>query len=174
MTEMDGNGAEKTALGAPMQLRQATPADVIAIRRLTREAYAKWIQVIGREPRPMTADFEEAVRKHRFDLLYLDGVLAGLIETVEEPEQLLIENVAVAPGFQGCGLGRKLLAHAEEIAATLGYGRIRLYTNKRFVENVRLYGRLGYQLDREEEVGDAIAVHMSKDLSPQLAGLTES
>jgi GNAT superfamily N-acetyltransferase len=169
MTGIDRSDAEKAELGAPVQLRRATPADAIAIRRLTRDAYAKWAPIIGREPRPMTADYEEAVRKHRFDLLYVDAVLAGLIETVEEPRQLLIENVAVAPAFHGRGLGRKLLAHAEEIALALGYVRIRLYTNKLFAENVRLYARIGYQLDREEDAGDAIAVHMSKDLSLPLA-----
>ena len=38
------------------ELRQAVPADAPAIRELTRAAYAKWIPLIGREPKPMTAD----------------------------------------------------------------------------------------------------------------------
>jgi len=154
-----------------MELRQAQPQDAGSIRFLTREAYAKWVPVIGREPRPMTADYEEAVRKHRFDLLFVDGVLTALIETVDEPDQLLIENVAVSPGFQGRGLGRMLLVHAEQLAVSLGHGRIRLYTNKRFTENVRLYRRVGYRIDREEEIGDAIAVHMSKEVGPRSTSL---
>lgn len=149
-----------------MELRRATAADAAAIRDLTRAAYAKWVPVIGREPRPMAADYEAAVRDHRFDLIHVDGALAGLIETVDEQDQLLIENVAVAPAFQGRGLGRRLLAHAEEVARALGHDRIRLYTNRRFEANVRLYARLGYRIDREEPTGDAIAVHMSKDLGP--------
>ena len=55
------------------ELRQGVPADAAAIRELTREAYAKWLPVIGREPKPMTADYEEAVRKHRFDLASVKG-----------------------------------------------------------------------------------------------------
>ena len=31
-----------------MELRQAVAADAPAIRELTREAYAKWVPVIGR------------------------------------------------------------------------------------------------------------------------------
>ncbi|WP_372786560.1 GNAT family N-acetyltransferase [Phenylobacterium sp.] len=148
-----------------MELRQAGPADAAAIRRLTREAYAKWVPVIGREPRPMGADYDAAVRDHRFDLLYLDGVLVALIETIDEGDQLLIENVAVSPGFQGRGLGSKLMAHADGLARSLGYRRIRLYTNKRFTENVTLYLRLGYAIDGEEDVGDgAIRLDMSKIL----------
>jgi ribosomal protein S18 acetylase RimI-like enzyme len=148
-----------------IELRRGGPADVTAIRRLTREAYAKWVPLIGREPKPMTADYEAAVRSHRFDLLYLDGAVAALIETIDEGDQLLIENVAVAPRFQGRGLGRRLLAHAEAIAAALSRPRIRLYTNQRFEENVRLYRRLGYRIDREEPFGGGIMVHMSKDLA---------
>jgi GNAT superfamily N-acetyltransferase len=108
------------------ELRQGVAADAPAIRGLTRAAYAKWVPVIGREPKPMTADYAEAVRKHRFDLLYVAGKLAALIEMIPEADHLLIENVAVSPPFQGCGLGRKLMAHAEKVAASLaGCGKSR-------------------------------------------------
>ncbi len=66
-------------------IRQATPQDAAAIAGLTRAAYTKWIPVIGREPRPMEANYDETVLKHRFDLLYVDGTLAALIETVKRP-----------------------------------------------------------------------------------------
>ncbi|MGE5513683.1 MAG: GNAT family N-acetyltransferase [Bacteroidota bacterium] len=114
----------------------------------------------------MTVDYVEAVRKHRFDLLYVDGTLAALIETVAESDHLLIENVAVSPPFQGRGLGRKMLAHAETLAASSGLSEIRLYTNKRFAENVRLYSRLGYRVDKEEEFMGGLVVHMSKRIEP--------
>ena len=82
------------------ELRQGVATDAAAIRDLTRAAYAKWVPVIGREPKPMTADYAEALRKHQFDLLYVEGRLVALIETVREADHLLIENVAVAPSFQ--------------------------------------------------------------------------
>jgi GNAT superfamily N-acetyltransferase len=155
-------------MGDTIELRRGRPADAEAVRGLTREAYAKWVPVIGREPKPMTADFEAALRIHCFDLLYVDGVLAALIETVDEGNQLLVENLAVSPAFQGRGLGTKLMAHAEDIAAALGHSRIRLYTNKRFTENLKLYHRLGYRVDREDDLGDGtIRVDMSKTLGPK-------
>lgn len=143
-------------------LRQAVATDAADIRKLTRDAYAKWVPLIGREPKPMTADYDEAVRKHRIDLLHLEGTLAALIETIAEADHLLIENVAVSPAFQGRGLGRKLMAHADQLAASSGYAEIRLYTNKLFTGNVDLYRRLGYRVDREEEIKGGVAVHMSK------------
>ena len=150
------------------KVRRAQQSDVAAIRSLTRAAYAKWIAVIGREPKPMMADYEAAVEKHRFDLLYVDEVLAGLIETVDEEDQLLIENVAVSPGFQRRGLGSRLMVHAETIAASLGHDRIWLYTNKRFSENIKLYLKLGYRVEREEEIGDGtVRIDVSKTLGLQ-------
>jgi len=145
-------------------LRRAVAADAAAVRALTRQAYAKWVPLIGREPKPMTADYDQAVARHRFDLLYVDGTLAALIETIREADHLLVENVAVSPDFQGRGLGRKLMAHAEVLAREQGFGMIRLYTNQRFAENIALYRRLGYQVDREEVVPAGVVTHMSKTL----------
>jgi ribosomal protein S18 acetylase RimI-like enzyme len=146
-----------------LELRRARREDAEAIRNLARAAYAKWVPVIGREPKPMAADYETAVLEHRFDLLYADGVLVGLIETVDEKNRLLVENVAISPDHQGRGLGSRLMAHAEELAASLGHDCIWLYTNKRFTENVALYLKLGYRVDGEEDLGDSgIRLNMSK------------
>ena len=107
-------------------VRRAVPADAAAVQEVTRMAYAKWIPVIGREPRPMTADYDAAVREHLVDLLYVRGQLAALIETIPEADHLLIENVAVLPSLQGRGLGRRLMAHAEALATSLGLPEVRL------------------------------------------------
>ena len=143
-------------------LRLARPDDAAAIRDLTRAAYAKWVPLIGREPKPMTADYSKAVRNHRFDLLIAEGRLAALIETVTNADHLLIENVAVEPSCQRRGFGTFLIAHAEHLAGASGLHEVRLYTNQRFVENVRLYRRIGYRIDNEEIIGDGVAVHMCK------------
>jgi len=147
-----------------LTFRRAIAADAAAARNLTREAYAKWVPVIGREPKPMTADFDAAIRDHRVDLLRQGERVVALIETIAEPEALLIENVAVSPTCQGRGLGRRLMAHAERLAAAMGYGEIRLYTNARFVDNVAFYQRLGYAITREEPFLGGRITHMSKTL----------
>jgi len=152
----------------PIALRQAVAADASAVRALTREAYAKWVPRIGREPKPMAADYEAAVRNHRIDLLYVDGALAALIETIDQGHRLLIENLAVSPAHQRRGLGSKLVAHAEEIAAALGHDEVWLYTNRRFEGNVELYSRLGYRIDSEEPIdGGMLRTNMSKRIAPR-------
>ena len=109
-----------------LAIRRAVAADAARIRALTRAAYAKWVAVIGREPLPMQADYERALREHAIDLLIADGALVGLIETIMCPDHLWIENVAVAPERQGRGYGRLLLAHAERRAAGAGRIEVRL------------------------------------------------
>src|SRR5258708_20483313 len=109
----------------------------------------------------MTDADAEDVRNNRIDHLLVVGTLATLIETIPEVDHLLVENVAVSPAFQGRGLGRKLMAHAEQIAASLGHGEIRLYTNKLFAQNIELYRKLAYRVAREEVLTIGIAVHIS-------------
>lgn len=148
-------------------LRRAASADASAVRDLTRAAYAKWVPVIGREPKPMTADYDAAVRDHLVDLLCFDGEPTALVEMRPEVDHLLIVNVVVSPACQGRGYGRALLAYAEEFALSIGLREVRLYTNGSFASNVALYKRMGYRVDREEvhpQLG--VAVHMSKRLLP--------
>ncbi len=148
-----------------MEMRQGIAADAAAIRDLTRAAYANWVPLIGREPRPMTADYVAALKTHRFDLVYDDGVLVALIETAAEPDHLLIINVAVLPSHQGQGLGHRLLAHAEALARAADCGELRLYTNKAFAANIGLYASIGYVVDHEDAYPGGAIVHMRKALA---------
>lgn len=154
-------------MAGAIEFRRAGPSEAEAIRALTRRAYAKWVPLIDREPKPMTADYAAAVQNHRIDLLLVAGVLAGLVEIVDQGNGWLVENVAVEPDFQGRGLGSHLMAHAEEIARESGARRIWLYTNEQFAENIQFYQRLGYAIERREAVDErTVRVDMAKALSP--------
>jgi GNAT superfamily N-acetyltransferase len=148
----------------PGQLRRATAEDAPAVRALVRAAYAKWVPVIGREPRPMVADYDQAVREHLVTLVIVDDSLIGIIELVVEPNAVLIENVAVRPDQRGKGYGYALMSHARELAQSLGRKRLWLYTNKLMAENIAFYQRLGYAIDREEgtrDWGEVVYMSMS-------------
>ena len=145
-----------------VEIRPAALDDAASIRELTRAAYAEWVPLIGREPLPMQADYDRAVREHAIDLLTVGGALAGLIETKLQPDHLWIENVAVAPERRGRGYGRLLLAHAERRAVIARRAEIRLQTNAAFAANLALYARLGYAVSRTEPFRGGTAVYMSK------------
>jgi GNAT superfamily N-acetyltransferase len=148
-----------------MELHRAGPKDAERVRVLTRKAYAKWCDVLGREPLPLTADYDHAVRHHVIDLAFVAGRLAGLIEMIPRENDLLIENVCVDPAAQGAGLGRRLVAHAEAETRRLGHGVIRLYTNKLFAANLSFYRGLGYEIEREEPFRGGTMVHFCKVLT---------
>ena len=145
-------------------IRRGAAGDVDLIRSFTRAAYAKWIPLIGREPLPMAADYETALRQHRFDLLYKDGVLAALIETITRDDHLHIQNLCVSPKFQRLGLGSQLLNYAQEMAKQKNLLALRLDTNKNFTGNVDLYLRHGFSIAWEKPVDGGVHVHMVKHM----------
>ena len=150
-----------------MTLRRATPADATTIRDLTRSAYAKWVPLIGREPKPMTVNYDRAVVDHMIDLYEIDGEAIGLVEVVPQAQHLLIENIAVRPGQQGKKIGDRLLKHAEIIARSLHLNELRLYTNAAFVSNIEFYARRGFrEFLREPLHTGGVIVHMKKMIEP--------
>jgi ribosomal protein S18 acetylase RimI-like enzyme len=79
-------------------------------------------------------------------------------------DHLLLDNVAVMPEQQGQGVGRRLIAFAEQEARRLGFAELRLYTQATMTENIALYRRLGFvETDRGQQAGYD-RVFMTKDL----------
>jgi len=92
-----------------------------------------------------------------------DGIEASLaLETGEDA--VTIWSVAVAPPFQGTGLGSALLGFAEERTVELGRPEIRLFTNAKMTGNVELYLGKGYHETRRETLPDRTVVYMAKRL----------
>ena len=74
-----------------------------------------------------------------------DGTILGCVFCkVEQPDCLYIGKLAVAPSAQGQGLGRKLVAAAEDHAKALGLTRLRLETRIELIRNHAAFGRLGF------------------------------
>ncbi|GAB6966852.1 GNAT family N-acetyltransferase [Komagataeibacter kakiaceti JCM 25156] len=145
-------------------IRTATADDAESVTALTRQSYSKWVPLIGREPLPMTTDHAAHIRDHRTDLLFVGNELVALVETIQCYDHILIENVAVATNFQKRGYGRKMVAYVEQLALEAGLGVVKLYTNSKFEENLRLYNSLGYKIERKEAFNGGISVHMLKQL----------
>lgn len=126
-----------------MLIRRAERADVPLLSDIVERAYAPYIERIGRRPAPMDDDYD--AKTERGEVFVADDVgVAGVIVLVAYIDHLLVENVAVDPARQGAGVGRRLLAYAEEHAAALGLSELRLYTNEAMTENLSFYPRLGY------------------------------
>jgi ribosomal protein S18 acetylase RimI-like enzyme len=145
--------------------RAGGAADALAIRALVCAAYQHYVARIGREPMPMTADYDRAVTEHQIWLLDdADGLAAVLELKPCGGGELSIENIAVHPSRQKSGIGRRLMAFAEEEARRQGCDRVTLYTNEKMVENIALYTHLGYVETERRDTGAFRRVFMRKDL----------
>jgi GNAT superfamily N-acetyltransferase len=134
--------------------RLARPEEAEALRALVRAAYAKYIPRLGREPAPMLDDYAARIAAGQAWILEEDGTALGALILEDEPEALLLYNIAVAPGAQGKGVGKRLIAFTEAEARRRGYALLRLYTNELMVENVAMYPRLGFtETNRGAEAG---------------------
>lgn len=135
-------------------IRPARPDEAGAIRDLARRAYAMYVPRMDKEPGPMLDDYEKRVADGTAFVLAAEGTLAGILVLLAHDDHLLMDNVAVDTGVQGRGIGKALVAFAEEEALRRGYSEIRLYTHATMVENVRMYAKLGYEeTGRGEQAG---------------------
>ncbi len=146
-------------------IRLAALQDCAAVERIVHAAYAPYVPRIGRQPGPMLDDYATLIREGRVHVLDAEGVIHAILVLIPEERTMLLDNVAVAPGRQGRGDGRKLLEFAEQSARAAGYASIRLYTHEKMTENIALYARIGYvETHRAEEKG-LRRVYMTKKLT---------
>jgi ribosomal protein S18 acetylase RimI-like enzyme len=102
----------------------------------------------------MIEDYAPLVQNGDVWLVVDEDDSAGVIVLRIREDHLLVSNVAVATQFQGRGLGRQLLDHAERYAGEQGKDELRLYTNELMHENLKIYQRLGWEeYDRAEQDG---------------------
>jgi ribosomal protein S18 acetylase RimI-like enzyme len=127
-------------------------------------AFGHYVERIGMRPVPMDADYDAAVAHADTWVADDGGQIVGLLILVPGDDHVLVENVAVDPGRQGEGIGRALLAFAEQRAAELGVSEMRLYTHVLMTENQALYARLGYVEVERRTVEGRTGVFMSKRL----------
>ena len=135
-------------------IRKAAKSDLPEIESCAVDAYAMYVDRIGREPAPMVADFASAIEKEQLYVSLKDTQLTGFVVFYPQRDHLHLENVAVSPEYQKRGIGSGLIEFVEQQARAGGYRRIELYTNAKMTENLELYPRLGYQqFDRRIENG---------------------
>jgi ribosomal protein S18 acetylase RimI-like enzyme len=119
--------------------------DAGVLRDCVREAYAKYVARIGREPAPMLADYEAAIMAGEAWVLVEEDETSGVLVMRPEKDHLFVETVAVRTARQDSGLGRRLMKFAEGVARDRGLNEIWLYTNEKMTENLPFYRGLGFE-----------------------------
>ena len=121
------------------RLRRADPTDAPALASCVEAAYHHYIPRIGKPPGPMPADYAEVIAHHQVWVVEAERQMIGGLVLIPEEDALLLDNIAVHPDDQGCGIGRALLELADAQALCQGYGELRLYTHEHCTrQNLRI------------------------------------
>ena len=153
--------------------RPAAPCDAPAIEDLVRQAFGLSVADLGQAPWLVPADYGQAIRD---ELVWLvleqpGGAALAALHLQDRGDHLHVVFVAVRPDKQGLGLGRALLALAEDEALAQGYDEVRLQLRDTSARSIRRSERLGYRVTHPAgHVGGLVV--MSKGLGPEpVAGL---
>jgi len=98
-----------------------------------------------------TADIADGPSQGFFGICASDG-LKGLVGLERHGPVALLRSLAVSPGLRGRGLGRRLVAYAEQVAASQGVSRLFLLTTTA----ADFFAELGYATTARDEAPPAI------------------
>ena len=155
-----------SALPGGERIVPATPADAGELYTLQR---ACWLQELKANPgvtipalTESAADVRKGLSSHHTWVLRRAGRLIGSVRAARAGDGVWdIGRLMVAPDLHGQGLGRLLLAHAED-AAPPEITSYLLFTGARSAANLRMYKRAGYRLRSQESVVPPGAVVLTK------------
>lgn len=143
---------------------KATEEDVLSIRNCVRQSYQHYVARLGKEPGPMIDDYAFRVENDNVYVVKSEDAVVGLVVLVLEGSRCLLDNIAVAPEASGQGLGRVLMNFAEEQTQKLGFSELELYTHELMTENISMYEKWGYRVDRLISEKGFNRVYMKKSL----------
>jgi predicted N-acetyltransferase YhbS len=126
-----------------MEIRFAEESDLPALTALINHAFKVEAFFIVRD-RLIPEEALEYFRKGRFLLAEEDGVLTGVVYVELRGERSYLGLLSVNPELQKTGLGRRLMAAAEEFAREMGSHHMDLTVVNLRTELPPFYRKLGY------------------------------
>ena len=141
-----------------IRIRPARLDELEELARVEHEADRRFgvvgIDVIVDAPHPTAADYVQAQKGGRVLVAELpSGALAGFVRMEIVDETAHLEQVSVLPDHVGHGVGRALVAAAEDLAFRHGHARMTLTTFSDVPWNGPYYQRLGWEVLAEDDLG---------------------
>jgi RimJ/RimL family protein N-acetyltransferase len=164
----DAGGKQRVALSTltarhlasgGLNLARLGPEHRATVERFQAEAYARTREALGTQPMPLDWDYGEILDACETWIAASGGEPKGLLILRRRPDDLYLESIATLPSAAGNGHGGAMMSAAFERARSLGLPRIRLVTNA-LNPALEWYKRVGFVVEREEDLGDRTAVHM--------------
>ena len=136
---------------AGLTLREATPSDAEVIYHLTKAAYEEYRAFLD-PPSGVDKETLEAVqsllREGGAIVAWMGGMAVGAVRYEPRADgSLYVGRLAVLPSHRRRGIGRTLMAAAEEKARRIGSARIILGARLQLPQNRAFFESLGYRVD---------------------------
>lgn len=164
----DADGMQRVALSTltarhletgGLHLARLGPEHRATVERFQEEAYARTREALGTQPMPLDWDYGEILDTCEAWIAATDSGPKGLLILRRRPGDLYLESIASLPSAAGGGHGKAMMSATFERARSLGLPEIRLMTNG-LNPALAWYKRLGFVVEREDDLGDRVAVHL--------------
>lgn len=143
-----------------------------AVGAVIGAAFLPFVALIGRRPAPLDLDVAAAVATRLVLVAEDAGEIVGALVAdtrADSGTEMFVDTVAVLPEAQRRGVGRALIAAAEQAARHARTQRVVLYTNAAMAGALALYPRLGYAQTHRDQASGFDRVHFAKAMRPALA-----
>lgn len=137
----------------------ALPRDSQAIQTCFEAAFRPFATTIDGFP-DVTHGLLDAIEADEVFVAWDGALLLGAITLIQREGFVKIGIVAVDPAQKGRGLGRKMVAFAQEHARQLGVDEMRLRTHVLMPQNVDLYKHLGWHETGRDDIAVSMAISL--------------
>ncbi|MBT5433436.1 MAG: GNAT family N-acetyltransferase [Alphaproteobacteria bacterium] len=145
---------------ATWHIRAATASDTQALIRCIDAAYKPYAERIPDLPAVSEGCAEEIAAQRVWVAVMGETTVIGGLFLLPQPDAMKLANVAVDRDHGSKGIGRALIAHAEQESIRQGYTVLTLNTHVAMPGNIAFYTRLGWT----ETARHGNTVSMRKDL----------
>ena len=147
-----------------MKIEKAEYKNLAEILSLQYLAYQSEADLFGtRDIPPLKQTLEEVIEEYNQGIILKlvdNNVIIGSVRAKEKEGIVYIGKLMVHPDYRCKGYGSRLLS---EIEKCFPKKRYELFTSTRSVDNIRLYGKMGYiEFKRESLSDELIFVYMEK------------
>jgi len=129
------------------------------IEKIQAASYARTRDRTGDDPMPLGWDYGEIFANCEVWMCSRDDKPAGVLILRRRKSDLYLESIATTPAVAGMGYGRAMMAGVFNRAHALTAPEIRLKTHA-LNPALDWYRRLGFEIEREEDLGSRTVIHM--------------
>jgi ribosomal protein S18 acetylase RimI-like enzyme len=128
-------------------VRAAGAADTARVAQVIRASFAEYRGVLDPPSGALAVDpaaARQLLTLGGFLVCESEGRIVACVFHMTNPDHVYLGRLSVLPAFRGSGLGARLVAEVEALAAAAGRDRVRLGVRLALPRNRAFFERLGY------------------------------